>query len=114
MALLGRRGSKAKADAPTATNVDAALAGVVAINLAQPRMRVKVTGQVMRMRARPTNGLPSLAVTISDDTGSVVAVWTGRRDIGGVTLGRKIVVEGVATRGVKLLELTNPEYTLLP
>ena len=112
MGLL-RRGSKAKPGTVADRPLDA-LIGVVPINEAQPRTPLKVTGQVMRMRARPTTGLPSLAVTISDGTGSVVAVWTGRRAIGGITLGRKIVVQGVATRGVQMLELTNPEYTLLP
>lgn len=66
------------------------------------------------MRARPTEGIPALAVTISDGTGSVVAVWTGRRAIGGVTLGRRLVLDGVATLHGAQLEFTNPAYTLLP
>ncbi len=65
------------------------------------------------MRARPTDGLPALAVTISDDSGTAVAVWTGRRSIGGVALGRGLVIEGVAIRRGEQLEFTNPEYTLL-
>ncbi len=97
--------------------MDAALAAHpdrVAIADAPARRRVVVEGQVVRMRARPTSGQPSLAVTISDDTGSITAVWTGRRAIGGVTLGRRLRVEGVAARAGDLLEFTNPAYTLLP
>jgi RecG-like helicase len=87
---------------------------LVTIAAATPRCRLKVQGQVVRMRARPTNRQPSLVVTISDDTGSVTAVWTGRRAIGGVSLGRRLVIEGVATRVGDHLEFTNPAYTLLP
>lgn len=54
-----------------------------------------------------------MAVTIGDDTGSIVAVWTGRRAIGGITLGRRLIVAGVPRRVGRQLELTNPAYTLL-
>lgn len=81
---------------------------------ARPRQRVCVIGKVTRMKARPTSGQPALAVTISDDTGTVTAVWTGRREIGGITLGRRLAIQGVpALRGDRL-EFTNPGYTLLP
>ena len=73
-----------------------------------------VEGQVVRMRARPTSGRPALAVTIADTTGSITAVWTGRRAIGGVTLGRRLRLEGVAANVGHGLEFTNPAYTLLP
>ena len=86
---------------------------IVPIADAPARRKVKVSGEVTRMRARPTSGLPALAVTISDDTGTAVAVWTGRRSIGGVALGRGLVIEGVAIRRGEQLEFTNPEYTLL-
>ena len=66
------------------------------------------------MTARPTSGQPALAVSISDDTGTVTAVWTGRREIGGVTLGRRIAISGVPVKRGDHLEFTNPDYTLLP
>jgi RecG-like helicase len=87
---------------------------LVEIAAAVPRRRIVIEGQVVRMRARPTSGQPSLAVTISDETGSATAVWTGRRAIGGITLGRRLRVEGVATHVGSQLEFTNPSYTLLP
>jgi hypothetical protein len=80
----------------------------------QPRERVCVCGKVTRMTARPTAGQPALAISISDDTGTVTAVWTGRRDIGGITLGRKIAISGVPVMHGDHLEFTNPGYTLLP
>ncbi|MDP9463567.1 MAG: OB-fold nucleic acid binding domain-containing protein [Actinomycetota bacterium] len=80
----------------------------------QPRQRVCVCGKVTRMTARPTAGQPALAVSISDDSGTVTAVWTGRREIGGITLGRRIAIDGVPVMHGDHLEFTNPGYTLLP
>ena len=81
---------------------------------AVPRERVCVKGKVVRMTARPTSGQPALAVSISDETATVTAVWTGRREIGGITLGRKIAISGVPVLRGDHLEFTNPDYTLLP
>ncbi|MEY2445069.1 MAG: hypothetical protein QOC57_1420 [Ilumatobacteraceae bacterium] len=79
-----------------------------------PRQRVRVVGQVIRMTARPTSGEPALAVSISDSTGTVTAVWTGRREIGGITLGRRLAIDGVPVMRGGHLEFTNAGYTLLP
>ena len=86
----------------------------IAITDMPHRELVCVTGQVTRMTARPTSGQPALAVTVSDDTGTVTAVWTGRRSIGGITLGRRIAIKGIAMPRGSHLEFTNPSYTLLP
>ncbi|HEY0520662.1 MAG TPA: hypothetical protein VGC84_14290 [Ilumatobacteraceae bacterium] len=66
------------------------------------------------MTARPTSNQPALAISVADNTGTVTAVWTGRREIGGVTLGRRIVLWGVPVMHGDHLEFTNPRYTLLP
>jgi hypothetical protein len=86
----------------------------VSIAEAPERQCVCVSGKVTRMTARPTVGLPALAVSITDATGTITAVWSGRRSLGGVTLGRRISVEGVPIRHGSNLEFTNPKYTLLP
>lgn len=78
------------------------------------RQFVCVSGKVTRMTARPTSGQPALAVNVSDETGTVTAVWTGRRAIGGITLGRRIAIKGIAIAHGAHLEFTNPSYTLLP
>ena len=80
----------------------------------QARQMVCICGKVTRMTARPTSGQPALAVTVADDTGTVTAVWTGRRSIGGITLGRRVAIKGVALVHGTHLEFTNPSYTLLP
>jgi len=107
MALL--RGRRRNAEQPADSGVPAH----TPIAEAVARQPVRVVGNVVRMRARPTSGQPSLAVTVSDDTGSVVAVWTGRRAIGGITLGRRVVLDGVPRTVGDRLEFVNPAYTLL-
>lgn len=107
MGLISRRRTAADASTPAETRW-------VPIGEVVERRRVVVRGQVIRMRARPTSGEPSLAVTISDETASLVVVWTGRSSIGGITLGRRLEVVGVARRVGTSLEMTNPSYTLLP
>ena len=56
----------------------------------------------------------TLEVAFSDGTGRAVAVFTGRRRIGGISPGRAIVCEGVGRDEASRLVLMNPAYTLLP
>jgi hypothetical protein len=85
---------------------------IVPIAAVVARQRVRVRGQITRMRARPTSGLPTLAVSVTDATGSITAVWTGRRSIGGIALGRTVIIEGVPAQHRGHLEFINPIYTL--
>jgi RecG-like helicase len=78
------------------------------------RTPVRITGEVTRMKTRPGHGLPALTVTVQDDTGKALVIFSGRRAIGGVTLGRWLLIEGVAYNRGGALEFVNPVYTLLP
>jgi len=72
-----------------------------------------IVGEVKRMRIAPRHGIPALEVVISDGTGDAVAVFTGRRSIGGMDNGRAVVIEGIARdeRGRRVM--MNPAYTLV-
>ena len=95
-------------DAQDERRVDAeAIASVV------PRRHVRVAGEVSQMKTKPARGIPSLCVRITDETGTVVAVWTGRRSIGGIALGRRVLLEGVASDSPDGLTFMNPSYELL-
>lgn len=83
------------------------------IALAAERVPVTVCGQVTRIKTRPAAGLPSLVVSIADDTGTASAVWSGRRTIGGVELGRRILITGVGATSPTGPVFMNPAYTLL-
>jgi len=73
-----------------------------------------ICGIIVRMRAQPGEGPVNLEITIEDPSGTAVVVWTGRRSIGGVGLGRRIKIHGVACRTPRGATFTNPAYTLLP
>lgn len=115
MALLRRRKDE-QPDEPVVIDPTGELPAITSTAMADAvaRRRVCVVGSVTRMRTVPSHGLPSLSVTLSDGTGSVVAVWSGRRSIGGVALGQRIALDGVAVQRGNLLEFTNPAYQLLP
>jgi hypothetical protein len=102
------RNSRGSVHAP----VEATLSAATPIGDVVPRTTVTVRGTVIRVRTIPRSGLPSLAATIEDETGRVVAIWSGRRAIGGVTLGRRIDLTGVGVPGQHELEFHNPLYTL--
>ena len=80
----------------------------------QCRLPVRVGGEITRMRTMPRSGVAAVEVTVSDGTGSAVAVFTGRRQLGGVEHNRAIVLEGVAHDEHGKRVLLNPAYTLLP
>ena len=100
-------GRKKKGAEPAEAEVFPDLASV------EPRRHVRVKGQIFKLKTRPSQGMPALEVTLIDDTGSVTVVWSGRRSIGGVGLGRRIIVEGVPMKGPRGLTFTNPSYELL-
>lgn len=86
---------------------------VVPIAEATDRARLRVAGEVHAVQVVPRAGAPSLEVSIHDGTGRAVARFTGRRAIGGVTAGRRLVLEGLAQREGKHVVMVNPSYTLL-
>ena len=89
--------------------------GVTPIAAAQPRQEVTVAGEISSLRIVPRAGTPSIEVTVKDGSGSIVVVWTGRRNIAGVAPGRRLVLSGRGTAqgaGGRLTVL-NPRYELL-
>jgi hypothetical protein len=87
--------------------------GMTPIAEAPRRVPVRLSGEVTALQVVPRAGSPSLEITLSDGTGRVVAVFTGRRRIAGVDPGRGVCIEGVARDEQGRLVLLNPAYTLL-
>jgi hypothetical protein len=89
--------------------------GVTPIKELPPRVEGTVVGEITSMRIVPRAGSPSLEATITDGSGSLVVVWTGRRKIAGVSPGRRLVVSGrgAATGPRSRLLIFNPRYELL-
>jgi hypothetical protein len=92
---------------------DASALGTVAIADAPVRTRIRIAGEVARMRVVPRAGSPSLEITIDDGSSRALVVFTGRRRIAGIDPGRGLVVEGTARAERNRIVLMNPTYTLL-
>ena len=88
--------------------------GLTAIADAVPRTPVRIGGEVKGLQVVPRAGAPSLEVTIADGSGRAIAVFTGRKRLGGLDPGRGIVIEGIGRIERNRLVLLNPAYQLLP
>ncbi|HWI02951.1 MAG TPA: OB-fold nucleic acid binding domain-containing protein [Acidimicrobiales bacterium] len=89
--------------------------GVLPIGDAQARQEITVAGEITSLRIVPRAGTPSLEATVNDGSGSLVVVWTGRRNIPGVAPGKRLVLSGRgAPQGTAgRLTVFNPRYELL-
>ncbi len=87
--------------------------GVTRINDAPTRTPILVGGEIQGLQVVPRAGSPSLEVTISDGSGRAVAVFTGRRRLGGVDCGRRVLIEGVGRMERGRLVVVNPAYTIV-
>jgi hypothetical protein len=90
-------------------------ADCTSIAQARPRAEVSLVGEISSVRIVPRAGAPSLEANITDGTGTLVAVWTGRRKIAGIAPGKRLVIRGRGSPigpGGRLL-FYNPCYELL-
>jgi hypothetical protein len=85
------------------------------INEVAARTEAVVVGEISALRIVPRAGSPSLEAVITDGTGTLTAVWTGRRRIAGVAPGKRLVVagRGAPTGPSGRLEILNPRNELL-
>ena len=91
-----------------------AVAGSVRIAEAPERTRVKLAGAVRRITIRPVMGFEGMRLLLFDGTGEVSVVFLGRRSIPGLTLGSRLVVEGVLGRSGSAREVVNPSFEFVP
>ena len=78
------------------------------------RELVEVCGEIRRMSVKPRAGIPAVEVEISDGTGEVTLIFSGRERIPGIGHNRGLVVSGVAHREGRHRVMLNPTYRLLP
>jgi RecG-like helicase len=82
--------------------------GSVRIAEAPLRHRVRIAGVIRRLTVFPMQDNESLEAVVSDGTGEVVIRFMGRRAIGGLTLGTRVVVEGVMSEQRGVRRMINP------
>jgi len=88
----------------------AAQPGVTLISEVQPRSVVRVAGVVEALRVRPREGVPQIEAQVSDGTGSVTAVWLGRRTIPGLALGVRMILDGRLGGAAGDMQILNPRF----
>jgi hypothetical protein len=86
---------------------------VTAIEAVRWRDRVRVRGQVRSIRVAPQRDVATLECVIDDGTGTLLAVFLGRRELAGVNVGSRIEVVGTAGVHQNRLAILNPSYQLL-
>lgn len=73
----------------------AAVGGATPIAEAPDRRQVRIAGVIKRLTVFPVDDAESLEVLLYDGTGELAATFMGRRGIEGLTLGTKVVLDGV-------------------
>jgi hypothetical protein len=58
----------------------------------------------------PEHGLEALEALLTDGTGEMSVLWMGRRSIPGLTLGTRVVVEGVVGEQRQGRRMVNPSF----
>jgi RecG-like helicase len=82
--------------------------GTVRIGEAPKRDRVKIAGVIKRITVFPMQDHESLEAVVSDGTGEITVVFMGRRGITGLSLGTRVVVEGVLGEQRGHVRMINP------
>ncbi len=81
------------------------------IAAARPRSLITVAGTITALTF-PTDGA-GLSARLDDGTGAITLKFLGRRSVGGISLGRRLIATGMVAQNNELL-MVNPDYTLLP
>jgi len=84
--------------------------GSVRIKDARLRQPAKIAGVVRRITVFPVEGQESLEALVFDGTGDASVVFMGRRGIRGLTLGTRLVVEGVLGEKGGKPRIVNPRF----
>lgn len=87
--------------------------GATAVKECQNRKAVTVMGTVRSLTLRPRAGTPTLEVDLYDGSGTVTLIWLGRREIAGVTPGRRLRATGRITTSAGRRVIFNPRYELI-
>jgi hypothetical protein len=87
--------------------------GITAIGAVRWRDRARVRGQVRSMRVAPQRDVATLELAVDDGTGTLLAVFLGRRELAGAAVGVRIELVGTVGIHQNRLAILNPTYQLL-
>jgi amino acid transporter len=77
------------------------------------RDMVRVKGQIRSVRVAPQRDAPTFECVIDDGTGTLLAVFLGRRDVAGLTVGTRVEITGAAGVHQNRLAILNPSYRII-
>lgn len=88
--------------------------GCISLASIEERASARVRGIVQTVTLQPRAGTPALEVELFDGSDVVTLVWLGQRRIGGIDVGRRMIVTGRVTTLDGRRVMFNPRYELLP
>lgn len=88
--------------------------GATLIADAEPRTVARVAGVVESLRVRPREGVQAVEAVVGDGSGTITAVWLGRRSVPGLMLGSRLVLEGRLGGDRARLQVMNPTFEFAP
>jgi hypothetical protein len=88
--------------------------GCTPVDQLRDRPRASVSGVIRSVTLRPREGVPALEAELYDGSGSLDLVWLGRREISGVSPGRRLKIEGLVCLIDGRRTVFNPRYELRP
>ncbi|HMG39944.1 MAG TPA: amino acid permease [Acidimicrobiales bacterium] len=86
---------------------------VTPIGDARWRDRVRVQGKVRSVRVAPRHDVPVFECVVDDGTGTVIAVFLGRRELAAVNVGTQVELVGTIGIHRSRLALLNPTYRVV-
>lgn len=109
----GAAGSDPTASAAPVVRMGGLPADCVPIAEVTPRTTTTVAGRVQLLRVQPWGASASLECRLTDNTGTVTAVFLGRRTVGGVRVGSVLRITGNVSENHGKRVVINPVYELL-
>jgi amino acid transporter len=83
------------------------------IGAVRARSRVRVAGRVSSVTVQPWGSVPTLECELRDDSGRVMIAFLGRRQVGGVVPGARLLITGMVSERRGHLVMINPDYDFL-
>jgi hypothetical protein len=87
---------------------------VTPIGAAEPGPKVRVAGRIAAVVIAPIGGALTLEAELEDGSGRLGLLWLGRRQVLGISAGKRLEACGRITVREGRRVIFNPEYTLLP
>lgn len=88
--------------------------GCMVLANTEERASVRIRGIVQTVTLQPRAGTPALEVELFDGSDVVTLIWLGQRRIGGIDVGRRMIVTARVTTLDGRRVMFNPRYELLP